>query len=70
MSPYYQKNKIHGLIVCSDDITERKRAELALKEIEAEKARLMQLEIDRIAQELESKQKTVTAASLKLIQKF
>ena len=66
--PYYQKNSIQGLIVCSDDITERKKAEQALKEIEAEKARLMELEIERIAQELETNQKSVTAATLKLIQ--
>ena len=66
--PYYQKNKIEGVLVCSDDITERRLAELALKEIEAEKAKLMELEIDRIGRELESNQKSVTAATLKLLQ--
>jgi len=66
--PYYQKNNIEGVLVCSDDITERRLAELALMEIEAEKAKLMELEIDRIGRELESNQKSVTAATLKLIQ--
>jgi len=66
--PYYQKNNIEGVLVCSDDITERRMAELALQEIEAEKAKLMAQEIDRIGRELESNQKSVTAATLKLIQ--
>jgi len=66
--PYYQNSKVEGVIVCSDDITERKRTEQALKDSEAEKDRLMALEFERIGSELEYNQKKMTAASLKLIQ--
>ena len=66
--PYYQHNEIQGLIVCSDDITDRKIADQLLKEIETEKAKLLAIEMERIGQELDSNQKSVTAATLKLIQ--
>ncbi len=66
--PYLQHHDIKGLIVCSDDITERKKAEQALREIEAEKAQLQAMEIERINSELDSNQKSVTAATLKLLQ--
>ncbi len=66
--PYFQKNNIEGVIVCSDDITARKAAEQAMKEIEAEKERLMALEIERIGMELDANKKSVTAATLKLLQ--
>ena len=48
------------------DITERKNAELALQESEAIKAQLLTAEIDRINQELETNQKLITAATLKI----
>ena len=66
--PYYQEENIVGLIVCSNDITERRTAETALRKIEEERAMLMANEIERIGQELDSNQKTVTAATLKLVQ--
>ena len=66
--PYLQHNEIKGLIVCSDDITERKRAEVALRVIEAERAQMQAMEIERINSELDSNQKSVTAATLKLLQ--
>ena len=59
---------IKSVVANIRDVTERKNAEQALKEIESEKARLMELEIERIARELEINQKSLTAASLKLIQ--
>ena len=66
--PYYQHDVIQGLIVCSSDITERKKAEIALQEFETAKAQLLTDEIDRINRELEANQKSMTAATLKLIQ--
>ena len=59
---------IKAVVANVRDITERKKAEHALQESEAEKARLMALEIEIIGRELESNQKSVTAATLKLIQ--
>jgi PAS domain S-box-containing protein len=59
---------IKSIVTNVRDITERKKAELALQEIEAEKAKLMAMEIERISRELESNQKSETAATLKLIQ--
>ncbi|MHC1704281.1 MAG: tetratricopeptide repeat protein [Tenuifilaceae bacterium] len=59
---------INSVVANIRDITERKKIEQALKESEAEKARLLALEIERINQELESNQKSITAATLKLIQ--
>lgn len=45
-----------------------KKANLAIREMEQEKKRLLEHEIDLINQELEENQKALTAASLKLIQ--
>lgn len=59
---------IKAVVANIRDITERKKAEEALKAIEAEKAKLMEMEIERIGRELESNQKSLTAATLKLIQ--
>src|ERR1035437_5674005 len=59
---------IKAIVANVRDITERKKAEEALKAIEAEKAKLMAIEIERIGRELESNQKSLTAATLKLIQ--
>jgi PAS domain S-box-containing protein len=50
------------------DITERKNIEIALQESEAVKAQLLTKEIERINRELEANQKSMTAATLKLIQ--
>jgi len=59
---------IKAVVANVRDITERKKAEEALKAVEAEKAKLMEIEIERIGKELESNQKSLTAATLKLIQ--
>ncbi|HEY3370853.1 MAG TPA: PAS domain S-box protein [Prolixibacteraceae bacterium] len=59
---------INSIVANVRDISERKKAEQALQEIETEKARLLALEIERISRELESNQKSETAARLKLIQ--
>ena len=59
---------IKSIVANIRDITERKKVELALEKSEAEKAELMAMEIERIGLELESNQKSVTAATLKLIQ--
>ena len=59
---------IKAVVANIRDITERKNAELALQESEAIKAQLLTAEIDRINQELETNQKLITAATLKLIQ--
>ena len=66
--PYYFHNDIHGVLVCSADISQRKLAEQALREVELEKKQLMEAEIERINYELETNQKSITAATLKLIQ--
>lgn len=66
--PYYFNKNLHGVLVCSFDITERKLAEQAMLELEQEKKRLLEDEIERINLELELNQKSLTAASLKLIQ--
>ena len=66
--PYEFHNGIQGVLVCSFDITERKKTEQKIREIEEEKKRLLALEMERINQELESNQKSMTAATLKLIQ--
>lgn len=59
---------INSVVANIRDITERKNIEQALKKSEEEKARLMALEIERINRELETNQKSITAATLKLIQ--
>jgi len=59
---------IKSIVANVRDITERKRIEQALKESKEEKARLLELEIERINRELESNQKSMTAATLKLVQ--
>lgn len=66
--PYYFHNNIQGVLVCSADITLRKLAEQTLKEVELERKRLLETEIERINRELETNQKSITAATLKLIQ--
>ncbi len=66
--PYYFNSNLRGVLVCSFDITERKMAEQAMLEIEQEKKRLLEQEIERINWELDQNQKSLTAASLKLIQ--
>lgn len=50
------------------DITERKKAEIALQESEAAKAQLLKYEIECINKELELNKKSMTASTLKLIQ--
>jgi len=59
---------IKAVVANVRDITERKKVEQALEKSEAEKAELMAMEIERIGLELESHQKSITAATLKLIQ--
>jgi PAS domain S-box-containing protein len=59
---------INAVVANIRDITERKNIELVLKASEAEKARLMALEIERVNRELETNQKSMAAATLKLIQ--
>jgi len=59
---------INSIVANIRDITERKNTELALQKSEAEKAQLLTNEIERINKELEANQKSVTAATLKLIQ--
>ena len=59
---------IKSVVANIRDITERKKAEQAFQENEAEKAKLMAMEMEVIGRELESNQKSVTAATLKLIQ--
>ena len=59
---------INSVVANVRDITERKKIELALQESEAAKAQLLTNEIERINQELESNQRSMTAATLKLIQ--
>jgi len=59
---------IKAIVSTVRDITERKNVEIALQESEAIKAQLMILEIGRMNLELETNQRTMTAATLKLIQ--
>ncbi len=59
---------IKSVVANIRDITERKNAEIALQESEAAKAQLLTNEIERINRELELNQKSMTAATLKLIQ--
>lgn len=59
---------IHAVVANVRDITERKNVEIALQKSEAVKAQLLTNEIERINRELEINQKSVTAATLKLIQ--
>jgi len=59
---------IRAVVATVRDISVRKNVELALKENEAAKAQLLKYEIERINQELECNQKSMTAATLKLIQ--
>ena len=59
---------IKAVVTNIRDISVRKEVEQALQKSEAEKAKLMAMEIERIGLELESNQKSVTAATLKLIQ--
>ena len=66
--PYYLHNKVQGFISCSTDITERKRTEKILKESEEIKAQLLNDEIGQINRELDSNQRVLTSATLKLIQ--
>lgn len=59
---------INSVVANIRDITERKKAEQAIKESEEAKARMFALEIERMNRELELNQKSMAAATLKLIQ--
>ncbi|MDX9882554.1 MAG: tetratricopeptide repeat protein [Prolixibacteraceae bacterium] len=59
---------IRSIVANVRDITERKKAEIALQESEAAKARLLNYEIERINNELETNQRSMAAATLKLLQ--
>jgi PAS domain S-box-containing protein len=59
---------IKSVVANVRDISERKKAEQAMLESEGEKARLMKMEMEIMGRELESNQKSVTSATLKLIQ--
>ncbi len=59
---------INAVVANIRDITERKNIEKALEESENDKKRLLQSEIERINYELESNQKAITVATLRLIQ--
>lgn len=59
---------IKSIVANIRDISERKLTEKALQESEAAKAQLLTNEITRINEELELNQKSMTAATLKLIQ--
>ncbi|MDD2307354.1 MAG: tetratricopeptide repeat protein [Prolixibacteraceae bacterium] len=59
---------IKAVVANIRDITERKNVEIALQESEAIKAQLLTNEIERINRELETNQRSMTAATLKLIQ--
>ncbi len=58
---------IRSVVANVRDISERKKTELALQEIEKTKAALLQREILRINEELEENQKSMAAATLRLI---
>ncbi|MGE5458576.1 MAG: PAS domain S-box protein [Methanococcaceae archaeon] len=59
---------INAVVANIRDITERKNVEIALQKSEAVKAQLLTNEIERINRELELNQKSLTSATLKLIQ--
>jgi len=59
---------IKAVVANIRDITERKNVEIALQESEAIKAQLLTNEIERINRELKTNQRSMTAATLKLIQ--
>ena len=59
---------IKAVVANIRDITERKKIEIELQESEAVKAQLLTNEIERINRELETNQRSMTAATLKLIQ--
>lgn len=59
---------IKAVVANIRDISERKHVELALQESEAVKAQLLTNEIERMNRELEINQRSMTAATLKLIQ--
>lgn len=59
---------INAVVANVRDITERKNVEIALQKSEAVKAQLLTNEIERMNRELELNQKSVAAATLKLIQ--
>ena len=59
---------IKSVVANIRDVTERKNTEFALQKSEAENAQLLTNEIESINRELELNQRSVTAASLKLIQ--
>jgi PAS domain S-box-containing protein len=59
---------IKAVVANIRDITERKNIEIALQESEAIKAQLLTNEIHRINRELEMNQRSITAATLKLLQ--
>lgn len=65
---FLDQPSIKSVVANIRDISERKKAEQAMIEIEAEKAKMLAKEIERIGQELESNQRAIAAASLKLIQ--
>lgn len=65
---FIENPSINAVVANIRDITERKNVELALQESEAVKAQLLTNEIERINRELELNKKSVTAATLKLIQ--
>jgi len=65
---YLDNPAIKAVVANVRDITERKKIEQALKEAEAEKAELLQKEIEHINLELENNQKNMAAATLRLIQ--
>lgn len=65
---FLDHHAIQSVVANVRDITERKNTELALQESEAAKAQLLTNEIERINRELELNQRSMTAATLKLIQ--
>jgi PAS domain S-box-containing protein len=65
---FFDQPSINAVVANIRDITERKRIEQALKETELEKEKLMVMEMERMNREIELNQKTMTSATLKLIQ--